>query len=187
MIHFSYGTGTHFLVLREKVDGQPQGAAVPLPGDFRSGVHRGRFNPRDGQLYVTGMTGWGTYTPDDGCFQRVRYTGGPVQLPTAFHAHENGVLLTFSRPLDKEIASQAKRHFAQAWNYHYSASYGSAELSPRHPGQPGHDVLVDPLGSCPGRRAHAVSRDPRASAGQSTAFASHARRGRADRPVRHDS
>ncbi len=144
LIHFSYGTGTHFLVLREQVDGQPQGAAVPLPGEFLSGVHRGRFNPKDGQLYVTGMAGWGTYTPDDGCFQRVRYTGAPVQLPIAFHAHENGVLLTFSRDLERDIAGQAKRHFAQAWNYHYSASYGSAELSPRHPGQPGHDVLAIP-------------------------------------------
>ena len=142
LIHFSFGTGTHFLVLREKVDGQSQGAAVPLPGDFLSGTHRGRFNPKDGQLYVTGMAGWGTYTPADSCFQRVRYTGGPVQLPTAFHAHENGVLLTFSRALDREVAGQAKRHFAQAWNYHYSASYGSPELSPRHPGQPGHDVLA---------------------------------------------
>jgi putative heme-binding domain-containing protein len=142
LIHFSFGTGTHFLVLCEKVDGQSQGAAVPLPGDFRSGAHRGRFNPKDGQLYVTGMTGWGTYTPDDSCFQRVRFTGGPVQLPTAFRAHENGVLLTFSRPLERSVAEQAKSHFAQAWNYHYSASYGSAELSPRHPGQPGHDVLA---------------------------------------------
>ncbi len=142
LIHFSYGTGTHFLVLRDKVDGQPQGAAVPLPGDFLSGVHRGRFNPMDGQLYVTGMTGWGTYTPADGCFQRVRYTGGPVTVPTAFHAHENGVLLTFSRALTREVVSQANRHFAQAWNYHYSAGYGSPELSPRHAGQPGHDVLA---------------------------------------------
>jgi putative heme-binding domain-containing protein len=142
LIHFSYGTGTHFLVLRDKVDGQSQGAAVPLPGDFLSGTHRGRFDPRDGQLYVSGMTGWGTYTPADSCFQRVRYTGEPVQLPVAFHAHENGVLLTFSREVERAAAEQAKRHFAQAWNYHYSASYGSAELSPRHPGQPGHDALL---------------------------------------------
>jgi putative heme-binding domain-containing protein len=141
LIHFSYGTGTHFLILREKVDGQPQGAAVPLPGDFLAGTHRGRFNPQDGQLYVTGMTGWGTYTPADSCFERVRYTGAPVQLPLAFHAHENGVSLTFSRPLDRTFAEATSRQFAQAWNYHYSASYGSQELSPRHPGQPGHDVL----------------------------------------------
>ncbi len=71
LIHFSFGAGSHFLVLRENVEGQPQGAAVPLPGEFLSGPHRGRFNPADGQLYVSGMTGWGTYSPDDGCFQRV--------------------------------------------------------------------------------------------------------------------
>jgi putative heme-binding domain-containing protein len=116
LIHFSYGTGTHFLVLRDKVDGQPQGAAVPLPGDFLSGVHRGRFNPKDGQLYVTGMTGWGTYTPADGCFQRVRYTGENVQLPIGFHAHENGISLTFSQPVRRDVVGQTNRHFAQAWN-----------------------------------------------------------------------
>ena len=126
----------------KKSNGQPQGAVVPLPGEFLSGVHRGRFNPKDGQLYVTGMTGWGSYTPADGCFERVRYTGGQAQLPTAFHAHENGILLTFSLPLDKSIAEHADRYFAQAWNYHYGASYGSPELSTRHPGQPGHDPFA---------------------------------------------
>jgi putative heme-binding domain-containing protein len=142
MLHFSFGTGTYFLLLRDKVGGQPQGAAVPMPGEFLSGAHRGRFNPRDGQLYVSGMTGWGTYTPLDGCFQRVRYTGDPVQLPIEFHAHENGVLVRFSRPIDREVTQLPQRQFAQAWNYRYSAGYGSPELSPSHPGQPGHDALA---------------------------------------------
>jgi len=142
LLHFSFGTGTMFLVLREQVDGQPQGAVVPLPGDFLSGAHRGRFHPGDGQLYVSGMAGWGTYTPADGCFQRVRYTGDPVQLPVASHAHENGVLVTFSRPVDRALAGDPKSHFAQAWNYRYSAAYGSPELAPRHPGLPGHEVLA---------------------------------------------
>ncbi len=66
----------------------------------------------------------------------------PAQLPTAFHAHENGVLLTFSQPIDSALAGRPDRHFAQAWNYHYSPGYGSPELSPRHPGQPGHDPLA---------------------------------------------
>lgn len=140
-LHFSFGMGTHFLLLREEVDGRPQGAAVPLPGEFRSGAHRGRFRPQDGQLYVSGMAGWGSYTADDGSFQRVRYTGGPVQLPTAFHAHENGVLMTFSRPLDPEVAGRADSHFAQAWNYRYGPQYGSSELSPSHPGLAGHDTV----------------------------------------------
>lgn len=140
-LHFSFGAGSYFLLLREQVDGQPQGAAVPLPGEFRSGAHRGRFNPKDGQLYVTGMAGWGTYTTDDGSFQRVRYTGGPAQLPTAFHAHQNGVLVTFSEPLDRAAAGRADRQFAQVWNYRYGPGYGSSEWSTRHPGVTGHDRL----------------------------------------------
>jgi putative heme-binding domain-containing protein len=139
LLHFSFGMGTHFLLLREAIDGQPQGAAIPLPGEFSSGVHRGRINPADGQLYVTGMTGWGSYTAADGCFERVRYTGKPAQLPTGFHVRSNGVLVTFAMPLERGVAERVERYFAQAWNYHYSAGYGSPELSPSHPGQPGHD------------------------------------------------
>src|SRR5262249_32627 len=125
LIHFSYGAGTDFLLLREQVDGQPQGAVVPLHDEFLSGPHPGRFNPKDGEVYVSGMGGWGTYTPLDGSFQRVRYTGDPVQLPVAFHAHENGILLTFTQPIDRAAAESTKSHFAQAWNYRFSPSYGS--------------------------------------------------------------
>jgi len=140
MVHLSYGTGTAFLVLRQQVNGVWQGAAVPLPGNFNSGAHRGRFHPRDGQLYVSGMTGWGTYTPDDGCLQRLRYTGGPLNVPVAFEARDNGILLTFSDPLDAS-AAQASAHFAQCWNYRCSAAYGSPELSLRQPDKAGHDAL----------------------------------------------
>lgn len=141
LIHLSFGAGSHFLLLRDEFQGQAQGAIVPLAGEFLSGTHRGRFNPRDGQLYVSGMAGWGSYTPDDGCFQRVRYAGDPVQLPSGFHVHENGILVRFTQPLDREIARLPASHFAQCWNYRYSAGYGSAELSPSHAGIPGHDHL----------------------------------------------
>ena len=141
IVHFSFGACTHFLVLRDEVAGQPQGAIVPLVGDFRSGVHRGRFSPADGQLYVSGMNGWHVYGVDDGCFQRVRYTGGVVQQPVGIRAHRNGVRLQFSAPLDRRIAGVAANHFAQCWNYRYGDSYGSPEFSPSHYGTVGHDPL----------------------------------------------
>jgi azurin len=141
IIHFSYGAGTHFLLLRDEVQGQPQGAVVPLAGEFLSGAHRGRFNPKDGQLYVSGMGGWGTYTVADGSFQRVRYTGDPVQLPCGFHIHQNGVMVRFTQPVDRKTAGQPGNHFAQCWNYRYSAAYGSPEFSPSHRLIPGHDPL----------------------------------------------
>jgi putative heme-binding domain-containing protein len=142
MIHISHGAGTDFLLLRDEVDGQPQGAVVPLEHEFLAGSHRARFNPKDGQLYVSGMSGWGTYTPEDGSFQRVRYTGTRVQLPIAFHVYENGVTLTFSSPVDRATVETAGNHFAQVWNYRYSSAYGSPELSTRHIGTPGHDPLL---------------------------------------------
>jgi azurin len=142
LIHFSFGTGAHFLLLRDEVAGQLQGAIVPLPGEFRSGAHRGRFNPVDGQLYVSGMQGWGSYTTDGGCFQRVRYTGDPVHLPISIRAHENGVAIKFSAQLDPTVAGETTSHFAQCWNYRYSGSYGSPEFSTKHFGVRGHDPVT---------------------------------------------
>jgi len=142
MIHLSVGTGSHFLLLRDRVGEQLQGAVIPLPGEFASGSHRGRFSPVDGQLYVSGMNGWGNYATEQGCFQRVRYTGEPVQLPIGFHVHSNGVAIQFPSKLDAKFVEQANEHFAQAWNYRYSAAYGSAEYSTLHYGARGHDRLT---------------------------------------------
>lgn len=141
-LHFSPGAGAAFLVMRQKVGDQWQGAAVRIMGGFESGAQTGRFHPRDGQLYVTGMQGWGSYTPKDGCFQRVRYTPSSVPVPTSFEARENGILLRFSEPLDKAAASDVSQHFVQCWNYPYSPAYGSPEFSVKHPKSVGHDVLA---------------------------------------------
>ena len=141
LLSTSWGTGTVHLLLSEKVDGVWQAAAVQVPGEFRSGAHRARFSPADGQLYVSGCQGWGSYTPDDGCFQRLRWTGAHAQLPVEFHARDNGVLVRFPQPLDRALVENARGHFAQAWNYRYAADYGSPEFSARWPGTPGHDPL----------------------------------------------
>jgi hypothetical protein len=131
----------HLAILRDVVAGQSQGAVVPLPGEFRSGVHRGKVNPRDGQLYVSGMAGWGSYTPDDGCFQRVRYTGAAVQMPRSLHVHENGLVISFVQPVAPSAVGNPASHFAQAWNYRYGPGYGSPELAPSHPGVVGHELV----------------------------------------------
>jgi azurin len=87
------------------------------------------------------MAGWGSYTPDDGCFQRVRYTGKPVQLPRSIHVHENGVKVSFVLPVDRGASARRSNHFAQAWNYRYGPGYGSPELAPSHPGVVGHEIV----------------------------------------------
>ena len=141
MVHLSFGAGRAFLLLRDEFDGWIQGAVVPIAGEFASGAHRGKFNPRDGQLYVSGMAGWGTYTTDDGCFQLVRYSGNKPQLPVGFHVHENGIRVDFSQPVKQQKVSDPDAHFVQGWNYRYSGAYGSPEYSSRQLGLRGHDVL----------------------------------------------
>ncbi len=138
LIHLSSGSGSAWLVMRQNVKGRWQAAAVKISGNFDSGPQCARFNPKDGHLYVNGMTGWGTYTPKDGCFQRVRFTGGDKAVPVAFEARDNGVLIRFNQPVKHADAATC---FAQCWNYKYGPQYGSPEYSVKHADTPGHDPL----------------------------------------------
>ncbi len=142
LLSFSWNHCSYYAVLRDRVDGVSQGAAVPLPGAFRAGAHRARVRPADGHLYVACSDGWGTYAVQHGALHRVRYTGKKASLPTDFHAHRNGLTITFSRRLDPSVAENPSRYFAQQWEYVYSKSYGSPEYSVRHPEKKGHDPLT---------------------------------------------
>ncbi|PYM11108.1 MAG: hypothetical protein DME18_14820 [Verrucomicrobia bacterium] len=142
LLHFSWGRCVMMLVLRDVVDGVPQAATVALPGRFLSGAMRGAFNPRDGHLYVVGSTGWQTSALKDGCFQRVRYTGKPLDVPVAWHVQSNGVTLSFTRPLDRETAEDVGSYGVEQWNYRYAAQYGSKDWSVAHPDKEGHDPVA---------------------------------------------
>jgi azurin len=139
LVHLSSGGGSAWLVMRQNVKGRWQGAAVKISGNFDSGPQCARFNPKDGHLYVNGMQGWGSYTPKDGCFQRVRFTGGEKPVPVGFEARDNGVIIRFNQPV--KDSTEASQFFAQCWNYHYSAAYGSPEYSVKYADTPGHDPL----------------------------------------------
>ena len=140
LVHLSFGAGSALMVTRQQVGGQWQGAAQRIASDFLSGSQQGRFNPKDGHLYVTGIAGWQTYTTDDGCLQRLRHVGGAPVL-VAHEVRDNGVWLRFDAALDARAVGGLGAHFAQAWNYRYAAAYGSPEFSVAHPGVVGHDVL----------------------------------------------
>lgn len=129
LLHTAYGTCSLYLVLKEEVNGQLQGGVVKLPLSFDSGIMRARFSPKDGQLYLVGLKGWQTSAAKNGCFQRVRYTGKPVNLPRQLHAVKGGLSLEFSDALDKELATDVQNYSLAEWNYIWSAAYGSPEIS----------------------------------------------------------
>ena len=141
-LHFSFGTGSAWLVSRQLLERVWQSAAVKISGNFVTGPQHGRFGPHDGHLYVSGMIGWGSYTPEDGAIHRLRHAGGDFPTLIGHEARDNGVLLKFDKPIESQFASQAASHFAQCWNYLYAPAYGSPEYSVRYPEAVGHDPLV---------------------------------------------
>ena len=140
-VGLSYGANAHYLILRDGSGKRPQGAIVPLEGEFLSGVMRGAFHPKDGQLYAVGLDGWGDYSAKDGCFQRVRYLGGKVHKPIGFKVHENGVRIDFTVELEATQLKDTVNFFAQQWNYEYGKRYGSPEFSVNYPDSLGHDIV----------------------------------------------
>jgi hypothetical protein len=108
---------------------------------------RGRFNPADGQLYLVGMRGWQTDANRDGCFQRVRYTGKPANLPLSARVRKGAIDLTFTDPLDK-VAATDPDSYSLAWcNLRYTGNYGSDEYWVSDPNRKGREPLpIDSLG-----------------------------------------
>ena len=129
MLLTSYGTGRVELVMTEVVGGRTQGAAVKLDlPAAATGVMRGRFNPADGQLYACGLFGWAGDRTQPGGLYRVRYTGGSLRMPIEWHAVKTGVVITFTDPLDADMATDAGSYGVTRWNYRRTADYGSPDL-----------------------------------------------------------
>ncbi len=137
----SYGYCNHYLVLREELNGRVQGGVVPLPGDFSSGSCRLSFNDEDGCLYVAGTEGWQSYGAENGCLQRLRYTGQSLHLPTRVETRHNGLIVHFNTTVDP-ASVRTDNVFCQQWNYLFSGAYGSPEYSVREEGRQGHDHVA---------------------------------------------
>ncbi len=128
LISLSYGMGKLDLVLEEETQGTVQGGLTRFPLDFETGVMRGRFRPADGQLYLAGLYGWAGNKTRPGGFYRVRYTGKPVHMPTGLQVASDGVVITFTGPLQREAALDTGNYHVQVWNYQWSERYGSPDF-----------------------------------------------------------
>ncbi len=137
LLHLSYGMCSLYGVLPQEVEfrGQPQmqGGLTRFNVNFDSGAMRARFNPKDGQLYVVGLRGWQTTAVKNGCLQRVRYTGEKVRTPLDLKVSAGKVEVRFGEALDAAVAKDPGSWNVEAWNYLWSAAYGSPELSTQAP------------------------------------------------------
>ncbi len=133
LLHSSYGKCSLFKVMYEDAGGVMQGAAVRFPLNFDSGIMRGRFSPFDGQLYLAGLRVWQSSGAREGTLQRVRYTGKPVNMPKDLHIKSTGIEITFTNPLDAELAKDPENYAVDQWNYLWAQTYGSKMYSVKDP------------------------------------------------------
>jgi len=129
LLNISYGHGKIYVVPHEKVNGQAQGGvcALPLP-PFPTGIMRGRFHPKDGQLYTCGMFAWAGNRTQPGGFYRVRYTGKPADVPISLKATATGVEIAFTDPLDPASVADVKNYSIKVWGLKRSQNYGSKHI-----------------------------------------------------------
>jgi glucose/arabinose dehydrogenase len=143
LLHTSYGKGWMYYLMPQRVGETDQAAIVALPFQFDAGIMRARVNPADGQVYATGLSGWqGPDGGQDGCLQRLRYTGNSIKLLDDAKISAEGLGLKFNFALDRTNALDPSSYHLEQWNYHWAAKYGSDQFSVEHPEQKGHDQLV---------------------------------------------
>ncbi len=126
LLNLSYGNGKVFVVPYETVGGVMQGGmcALPIP-PLPTGVMRGRFHAKDGQLYACGMFAWAGDRTAPGGFYRIRATGKPMFLPTSLHATKTGLKIAFTGPIDRASASDSTHYSVKTWALKRTVNYGS--------------------------------------------------------------
>ena len=126
LLNFSYGYGKVFVVPYEKVGDQVQGGIFELPiPRFSTGVMRGRFNPGDGQLYLCGLSAWGSTQPQLGGLYRIRKVDQPMHIPIGIKASTQGIELSFTDELDQVSVNKITNYTVKTWDLLRSRKYGS--------------------------------------------------------------
>jgi glucose/arabinose dehydrogenase len=142
MLHTSFGAASLFAVFEQRVGDVSQAAVVKFPvKGFESGIHRARFNPQDGQLYVCGIKGWQSRAVRDGSLARVRFTGKPVTVPIGSSVEKETMVIEFAQSLDRATAEDAENYAGEEWNYVWHSTYGSPDMSPSNPKKKGRDTV----------------------------------------------
>ena len=127
LLNLSYGYGKIFVVYPQKVGAVEQGGMIELPvPQFPTGIMRGRFNPKDGQLYACGMSAWATSRMIQvGGLYRIRYTGKPLLVPVEMKVFENGIQLNFEEALHEGTTIDVDNFEINTWDLKRTRKYGS--------------------------------------------------------------
>lgn len=112
----------------EKVNGVWQGACYPFREGLATGLLACQFTPQ-GDLIVGGTNrGWPVRGPKEFAIQRLDWTGVVPFEVKQINARPNGFSVTFTKPVDRHIASQPNAYKLSTYTHVYQQGYGSPEV-----------------------------------------------------------
>lgn len=142
------GDVTHSTVMRcfiEEVNGHYQGACFP----FREGISSGTLALRmteDGTMFVGGTNrGWGSRGTKPFSLERLRWSGKVPFEILEMKAQPDGFVLTFTEPVNRELAAKVETWKFETYCYIFQSSYGSPEVDHTKPKVTKVDVSDDGL------------------------------------------
>jgi hypothetical protein len=112
----------------EKINGVWQGACYPFKEGLATGLLACEFTPQ-GDLLVGGTNrGWPVRGPRPYALQRLDWTGKlPFEIKQ-INALPDGFRVTFTKPVDPEVASRPQSYSLSTYTHIYQQGYGSPEV-----------------------------------------------------------
>ncbi len=127
------GDYTLSIILRvttEQVNGVWQGACYPFREGLSTGIMHVEFSPK-GQLIVGGFTTnrqWPVRGTEPFAIQRIDWSGVVPFEIREINIRKDGFLVTFTKPVDRDIASGTEAYIVTTYTHNYAAGYGSPEV-----------------------------------------------------------
>jgi hypothetical protein len=129
----------------EKINGVWQGACYPFREGLATGLLACEFTPQ-GDLLVGGTNrGWPVRGPRPYALQRLDWTGKVPFEIKQINAMPDGFRVTFTKPVDPEVASRTQSYSLSTYTHIYQQGYGSPEVDHTAPRVVQADVSADGL------------------------------------------
>lgn len=114
----------------EQINGVWQGACYPFREGLATGIMNVEFSPK-GQLIAGGFTTnaqWPVRGPEPFALQRIDWNGiTPFEIKE-INIKKDGFLITFTKPVDTQLAARADAYTITTYTHIYQSSYGSPEV-----------------------------------------------------------
>ena len=132
-------------VFLERVDGEYQGACFPFREGFASAVIRMAQGSDGGMFVGLSNRGWSSLGSASYGLQRLVWTGKTPLEIKEMRAQSDGFELVFTKPVDRELASDVASYAMSSYTYTYHSTYGSDEILSETPTIENASVSADRL------------------------------------------